>query len=108
MELGKPLKCGSCDPKELALWKTNYAFESRSESSTNSFINHMTTASVDFRRSISQEAARKKRNGKPREQPRRRNFDDYGKQTSLILLTSCQEHQKSQSTTGSQEVKLSK
>lgn len=58
MELGKSLKCGSCDPKELALWKTNYAFESRSESSTNSFINHMTTASVDFRRSISQEAAR--------------------------------------------------
>lgn len=41
MELGKLLKCGSCDPKELVLWKTNYAFESWSESSTNSFINHV-------------------------------------------------------------------
>lgn len=108
MELGKSLKCGSCDPKELALWKTNYAFESRSESSTNSFINHVRQQARTSGGASLKKRPGKKRNGKPREQPRRRNFDDYGRQTSLILLTSCQEHQKSQSTTGSQEVKLSK
>lgn len=41
MGLGKPLEWGSCGPKALVLRKISYVFERWSESSINSFRNHV-------------------------------------------------------------------
>lgn len=41
MRVGKPLEWGICGPKEVVLQKISYVFERRSESSINSFRNHV-------------------------------------------------------------------